>query len=196
NNSVIQRGNAMALRARVVLSDCEEALEELKNCDVDWHAGMTLREMIDTSFGPMRRRRWMAVVGLLRAVGHVLHNVDRRVDPKLRRIIDAELEALIETKPKPYIFWQFIQDERNTVLKEYRFRSHRRAWSIGGSTGVGATTATGIVTVKANKDGDAELYVLTEGNFAGHHDIAVVTEAIGWWRAILDKIEAQVSEKS
>ena len=54
-------------------------------------------------------------------------------------------------------------------------------------------TASGVATIKANKYGDAELRVLTDGPFAGRHDIAVVAEAIDWWRVYLDKIEAQES---
>ena len=79
-------------------------------------------------------------------------------------------------------------------FKEYRFRSYREAWGVGVNS-ISAMTATGLATVNANEDGDVEVYVLTQGNFAGRHDIAVVTEAIGWWRAFLDKIEAQLSEK-
>ena len=172
----------MALAARLVLTDCEKALEELNDCDVD----------LETSLSPMRRRRWMAIVALLRAVGHVLKNVDGASNPTLGRIIKAEWDAVTKTKPKPYILWEFIENERNTVLKEYRFRSHRRATGRG-VTSTSGVTASGVATIKANKYGDAELRVLTDGPFAGRHDIAVVAEAIDWWRVYLDKIEAQES---
>ena len=78
----------MALAARLVLTDCEKALEELNDCDVD----------LETSLSPMRRRRWMAIVALLRAVGHVLKNVDGASNPTLGRIIKAEWDAVTKTK--------------------------------------------------------------------------------------------------
>jgi hypothetical protein len=48
------------MRARDVLSDCKQALEDFDA------AGAT----------PYWRTRWTAVVALLRAVGHVLHKID------------------------------------------------------------------------------------------------------------------------
>lgn len=168
----------MTLAARLVLADCEEALQELIDCDVD----------LAVNIGPMRRRWWMAIVALLRAVGHVLKNVDGESSPILGGIIKAAWAAVNKTKPEPHILWGFIENERNTVLKEYRFRSHRSATGVA-VTSISATTASGVSTIKANKYGDAEFRLLTDGPFAGRNDIEVIAEAICWWKVYLDKIE-------
>lgn len=170
----------MTTAARLVLADCEQALQELKECDID----------LEKEIGSMRRRRWMAVVALLRAVGHVLRNVDRESSPTLAKIIDAEWNAVKETRPDPTILWGFIENERNTVLKEYKFRSKRKAYATAVSS-LTVSTETGNVVVKPNKFGDAEVRILTEAPFTGRHDIAVVIEAVEWWKAFLDKIDAQ-----
>lgn len=172
----------MTSAARLVLADCDEALQELIDCDVD----------LDVNIGAMRRRRWMAVVALLRAVGHVLKNVDGASSPTLGKTIKAEWDAVNKTKPEPHILWGFIENERNTVIKEYRFRSHRSATGVA-VTSISATTASGVATITANRYGEAELRLLTDGPFAGRNDIEVVTEAIQWWKVYLDKIEAQVA---
>jgi len=138
----------------------------------------------------MRRRRWIAAVALLRGVGHVLKNVDAESSPTLGKIIKAEWEAANKTKPEPHILWGFIENERNTVLKEYRFRSHRSAAGFN-VTSISAPTASGVATIKTNKYGAAEFRLLTDGPFAGRNDIEVVTEAIQWWKVYLDRIEVQ-----
>ena len=46
-------------RSQEVISDCEAAVEVLEDC----------------GYGAEWRRRWVTVVALLRAVGHVLHKV-------------------------------------------------------------------------------------------------------------------------
>jgi hypothetical protein len=172
----------MTSAARLVLADCEEALQELIDGDVD----------LDVSIGPMRRRRWITVVALLRAVGHVLKNVDGESSPILGKIIKAEWDAVNKTKPDPHILWGFIENERNTVVKEYRFRSHRSATGVA-VTSISFPTASGVSTIKANKYGEAEFRLLTDGAFAGRNDIDVATEAIQWWKVYLDKIEAQAA---
>ena len=66
----------------------------------------------------MKRRRWVALVALLRAVGHVLEKVDGPVGCQARRqAIASGYQALKRTE----IFNDFIESQRNSVLKEYEF---------------------------------------------------------------------------
>ena len=93
----------MTAVARRVLGDCEAALE-------------TLEEERNE-----RRWRvlWVGAMALLRAVGHVLRKVDGEV---LRQgaAIDAAYQGWTDLRPEHAVFRDFIEDERNNILKEYR----------------------------------------------------------------------------
>src|ERR1044072_2597686 len=94
----------MALRARIVLADCETALADL-------NAGVTANQ-------PMRTR-WVALVTLLRAVGHVLQKADRpESDQETQKRIDDAWDQLCR-ETRPHIFHDFIEAERNDTLKQY-----------------------------------------------------------------------------
>jgi hypothetical protein len=95
----------MTAIAREVLRDCEAALEDLR-------AGPT---------GLQWRTRWAATVTLLRAVGHVLEKVDSKSSKAMATAIKEKYKELKASKSEPQIYWGFIEQERNNILKEYRF---------------------------------------------------------------------------
>ena len=150
----------MTQHARTVLSDCRGALEELT-------AGV---------HDDRWRRRWVATVVLLRTVGHVLDKVDSKRSPKMKTAIDEAWTELNNGKPNPAIFWHFIEDERNNVVKEYR-------------VGAGYNTT---VYPGANRPADFE-YVVNTGPFKGRLQQQVVAEAIEWWEKYLDAIDLAVA---
>jgi len=88
----------MTAAARAVLADCEAALAEITH-------GVQ---------GSAWRRRWINAVVLLRAVGHVLENVDTQRSAAYRTAIERAWKVLQASRPSPAIFWQFIFEERNT----------------------------------------------------------------------------------
>src|ERR1700680_5257275 len=93
------------LRARLVLSDCQWALRQF--------SGTVSSEPLRTS--------WVAVVTLLRAVGHVLYEVDAKADADVGYAVTEKHSSCVRSKPLPEIYWQFICCERNNILKQYRF---------------------------------------------------------------------------
>ncbi|MBZ0106945.1 MAG: hypothetical protein K8H84_15110 [Sulfuricella denitrificans] len=150
----------MTRQARLVLDDCRGALEELTDGvhDARW------------------RRRWVAAMVLLRAVGHVLDNVDSQRDPKMQAAIADAWMQLKRRKPEPTIFWQFIYDERNNVVKEYL-------------VGAGHN-----ITVYPGADRPADYqYVINTGPYKGRQQREVIAEAIKWWEQYLDAIDAAAS---
>lgn len=168
----------MTARAREVLEDCKIALNEIQD-------GITGREW---------RVRWVAAVALLRAVGHVLDKVDAPGDPLLRRLVDDAWRRLEESKPNPAVFWQFIEEERNHILKEYR---------IGAGQGVTIRLGTAHLDLQSGEQwsepGLPTLYHYTvnSGPYEGRDQREVLQEAIDWWDAYLGRIEdAYRKEKS
>ena len=95
----------MTLKAREVLRDCELLLADLNN----------------EPQSELWRLRWAGLVALLRAVGHVLDKVDGKANPEGRSVIDNAWKELNGSKPEPKIFWKFIEDERDNILKTYIF---------------------------------------------------------------------------
>lgn len=144
----------MQLRARVVLDDCRGALRDLR----------------DGVQGDEWRRRWVTAVVLLRAVGHVLMKVDSQTDAGVRAASGKKWAALQKSKPDPKIFWQFIDDERNLILKEYVIRAGQ---------GVTVNLAAEI----------AHSYPVHDGPFAGMDQREVIRIAIDWWNCYLGEVE-------
>jgi hypothetical protein len=181
------------LAARAVLADCEEALEELKGARQD-----TLR------------RRWLTVMALLRAVGHVLDKVDgsgTTATPALRTAISRSYAALKASRPNPVIFWGFIEGERNNVLKAYEF-TVRGNLTIPvpassdiphglenpilmppGSRGI----AFGALGATHTPESRFSVWPLIGGPFEGQEPFKVVQQAIDFWRLYLDEVERAVS---
>ena len=170
----------MTAAARRVLGDCKAALRMLENEEDD------------------RRWRvlWAGAMALLRTVGHVLRNVDGE-HPRVRPAVDAAWARWKGDRSSNAIFWEFIEEERNNILKEYRF-------SVLDSTEVGL----GVVAVQGDQDsGYAASHVtpvalgenlyrpLVDGFGMGEDARDVYGEALRWWDAELTHIEAALGSK-
>jgi hypothetical protein len=105
-----------AKAARNVLDDCRYALTELRN----------------DPQGAAYRVRWFGALAMLRAVGHVLRKVDAKSSPHLEQANSAWWDNLQIARPA---IWQFIDDDRNALLKEYDYRAAQNVTvRIGGPT--------------------------------------------------------------
>ncbi len=93
----------MTIAARKVLNDCEIALEMLEEVE---------------DLGRWRLL-WAGSVALLRAVGHVLKKIDGE-SPQIRVVIDRRFDDWKRERQANSVFWDFIENERNNILKEYR----------------------------------------------------------------------------
>src|SRR3954453_7659961 len=93
--------------AREVLARCEYLLAELR----------------DKPTGIAWQTKLSAVIALLRSVGHVLHKVDANKSEPLKKAVEQWWKAINSTKPRPEIFWQFIDEERNLILKQGKFQA-------------------------------------------------------------------------
>jgi hypothetical protein len=151
----------MALKARNVLADCRTAVNLPQ----------------EETRPEVSRLYWVAGVALARAVGHVLQKVDGEHDATIQRAVASAYAAWKADKQANAIFWDFIEQERNQILKEYE---------------VGFLA--GPIDIVAG----AELHTLDEhlfcpiadGVFAGEDCRDILEQAIMWWESQLNRIEA------
>lgn len=193
------------LRARLVLSDCQWACQHLSGA----------------LSGEPLRITWVAVVTLLRAVGHVLDQVDAEADADVRLVVTEKHRSCVRTRPLPEIYWQFICCERNNILKQYRFGFARTIEPAPDTTlhlGTGQTIRFQVAptssTAGGRADGLAFNYdalsvtggplppqqrpiksLIADGPFKGRSEKDVAEEAIRWWMDYLDEVEALVIER-
>ena len=176
------QGRTTIRAARDVLDDCRWALMN--------HTGDLQGEAFRVS--------WVAVVALLRTVGHVLRNVDAREgDTHLKKAI-ADLWSNLkagEKQRQPPIFWDFIEQERNLILKEYILGAKRTAhfpvvdrvgWTVELSGGKSKPGRTGRIEVIGAVTVTSEI---TRGLFKGKDERVVAEDAVRWWQETLDGID-------
>jgi hypothetical protein len=154
-------------QARIVLDDCRHAWErlELVTDDVEF------------------RLFWVAGVALVRAVGHVLHKIDGGDQPILRKIAERHHRTWKAGDARHRIFSDFIDRERNNILKEYAFEISEGDIPIavfGADDGVFSL--------------DENLFrPMDSGPYAGEDGRDVLKDAIDWWSKRLDEIDREVS---
>ena len=165
----------MSLKAREVLADASVALE-------DFEASATT---------PYWRTRWVALITILRAVGHILDKVDGESDGCLRVAIDTEFAKLKSTRPEPKIYWQFIDAERNTVLKEMLLGAHLNITVRPGAAWWNATT-----DESGGDPGGPTTYdhFMRGGSYDGRDPRELSREAIQFWQCYLDEVERRAAD--
>lgn len=97
-----------SLKAWQPLDDCVVILFEFQNMDVDDE---------HTEW----RILWVAGIALLRAIGHVLAKSDMMTSGKHKLEIDRLWHRWKAHPDDSAIFWEFVEEERNNLLKTYEF---------------------------------------------------------------------------
>lgn len=151
------------MRAEIVLDDCRKALALIEDARTEQDF----------------RVYWVALLALLRAVGHVLNKVDGASSSALREAVDARWDSWQRNRDQHRLFWDFIEAERNAVLKTYEMGVHP-----------------GDVQVLVDNPAAAEVFTLDEcifkplldGPFAGEDGRDVARDAIVWWQGELSGI--------
>lgn len=156
----------MTVAARRVLADCEVVLE-----------------MLDDERDEQRWRvLWVGAVALLRAVGHVLWNVDGQT-PQARAAMKAAYENWNKPEqPEHLIFRDFVDKQRNNIVKEYRM-------NVLDSAEVPVVVHSDVGSITDVLDENL-FRPVTEGFGAGEDARDVYREAIGWWETELSRLEA------
>jgi len=164
----------MTAKARQVLSDCRAALALLEG-DTDNEAW---------------RVHWAAAVALVRAVGHVLRNVDG-VDARIRVAADAAHKRWTSSDPEHEIFREFIERERNNLLKEYRTDVHASTEVMLAIELTMQRTDGGPPVLMREVGGIGEnIYrPMIDGPWEGDDARDVLSAAVEWWESELESIE-------
>ena len=121
---------------------------------------------------------WVAAVAINRAIGHVLAKIDSKDSPRMAAAIRSQYESWKADRQKSRIFFEFIESERNTLLKEYE------AGYLSGPIEVIVLGGTEVFELKENL-----FCPLGEGPYAGEDCRDVLAEAIAWWDSQLSTIE-------
>ena len=164
----------MTASARKVLADCHLVLEMLEN---------------ETEYARWRVH-WVAALALVRAVGHVLTKVDGE-DARYRASIDAAFGGWKANRSKHVIFWEFIEEERNNILKEYQFNVHplEEVEVVVNSTLKSAVTGEKVQVGELAQLGENIYKPIMDGFYEGINARDVYREALEWWSAELAAME-------
>jgi hypothetical protein len=168
----------MTARARLVLEDCRLALQLLED-ETD------LRKW---------RLHWVAAIALIRAVGHVLDKVDGK-SSAVRTASRAAYKRWTDGAPEHEIFREFIERERNTILKEYDFNLHPgEEVHVAIPATLKRVSDGAIVQAETIFPLDNNIYrPLMDGFREGEDARDVLSEAIEWWETELAAIERSVN---
>jgi hypothetical protein len=135
------------------------------------------------------RASWFAVIGLLRAVGHVLDKVDAKSSPMLEQAIRTKWNQLSASRPEPTIFWDFIHAERNRFLKSYEHGIDRTI-TIPTLSGLGSIKFDG-GNARGGWFAAGHVFnpVITSGSYAGQNERTVALAAHHWWADYLNEVD-------
>jgi hypothetical protein len=159
------------MRALDVLEECKRALDDFEA------AGPT----------PYWRTRWVGLVALLRSVGHVLDKIDGAQSQQWRKAVDDAWVRVKSTKPEPRILWEFIEAERNNVLKAYEVGA-RLNTSI--RPGPAILSFSDSIAAHQKSDATSYEYFMRSGFYGGRNALAVCREAVAFWEKYLADVEA------
>jgi hypothetical protein len=127
---------------------------------------------------------------LLRSVGHILER-ESKANKSFETAVKQWWKGLKHRKPKPESFWQFMEDERNIVLKEGQLRAGQSvAITLVGAAVIALAGDQVAPPPPPQKSPEAIYsYHMNDGPFYGRDPHELVAEAITWWRMELQAIE-------
>lgn len=169
----------MTQRAREVLEDCRLALNMLEE-----EANLQRWRIL-----------WAGAVALVRAVGHILDKVDGK-DATVKRVAREFFNGW-KSGADHMIFREFIERERNNLLKEYRSDLHPlEAVQVAVQMRLVPVNVVEPKTIAEVFDLDDNVYrPLLDGPWEGLDGREVLGEAIDWWDSQLEAIDSEVRRR-
>jgi hypothetical protein len=140
---------------------------------------------------------WAGAVSLLRAVGHVLKNVDQATHQRVNQSAETAFKRWMSDDPEHAVFRQFILSERNNILKRYEPSTYGSgvisvvmSSDVGHVSGEILSCADEIMTIEENF-----FRPIIDGYGAGEDARDVFEKALSWWERELSEIEAAAGLK-
>lgn len=163
-------------RARRVLADLQAVRDKLEDeaGSVEW------------------RLYWITAVVLARAVGHVLAKVDAAAVPVVREVANELHREWKGPAAEHAIFRDFIEQERNSILKEYEFGMSE------GPVPVSVTLAHPETGEQVQSGALIEENVyrpMWSGPYEGEDGRTLLDEAIAWWGVQLDRVDGEAARR-
>ena len=165
----------MTFNARNVLDDCRLVLSMLEEED---------------DFDKWRIH-WLAALAAIRAVGHVLSKVDGDHDSSVKINADRLFKEWKSDITEHQIFREFIEQDRNLILKEYNSRLFPNS-KVPLATEITTNAPEGHPAHKIGQvfEVDHRIYrPFSEGPYEGIDARDVYQEAIEWWKTQLSRID-------
>ena len=176
----------LASAAREVLARAEYMLTELRDDPqgIEWEAKLS------------------ASLALLRSVGHVLDKADGQREQCLRQPINSWWRKIKAGKANrnPQIFWGFIDEERNLILKYGELRTGESTMvaivGVQMTALVGGQSPAPSPSPQQSPSATHSYRMIGGSSFAGRDPRDLIEEAIKWWRSELDTIEKNAKASS
>lgn len=157
----------MVLRAEAVLHDCRRAIEKL-----------------ESERNPEYFRIWLvAAFALIRAVGHVLDKIDGDESEEVRLAVKQVWPKWKKGEGEHRIFKDFIEHERNAILKTYEFNFKPDPSPIPFTDGK---------EVFQIENEDLFYVPAGSGPYAGEDVRELLSQACDWWTKQLALIKASL----
>jgi len=169
---------------RAGLAHARLALEDAR------HVVQEVRDLPQDTPGWLLRSRWVSALTLLRLVGHVIDTTEAQSGTR-KSVIDQWWSGIRATKPQPSIFWSFIYEDRNLLLKNYEFRlKHVGPLVLAAAPGVVLSIGPGMGGLLVNKPG----LTISEGMFKDRFAPDLCDEAIAWWGEQITLLESKIGQ--
>jgi hypothetical protein len=168
--------SSLILKAETVLQDCKHSI---------WAYDINLQ-------AEELRIKWVSIISLLRAVGHVLLKVDTTKDEKLKKIIICKFKEIDRQKEQNMIYHEFIKKERDRFLKEY---DHGFIRLVGPKPGIrkGVYSSFDVSrnrgAVVEPRESDEIVSYLSSGPYQGKYERDIAKMAYEWWQEVIDDIK-------
>ncbi|KTB77303.1 hypothetical protein AO070_17190 [Pseudomonas syringae pv. syringae PD2766] len=135
------------------------------------------------------RLNWVTAVVLIRAVGHILNKVDGKAFPAVRKLANELHQEWKAGGASDEIFKNFIEEERNNIIKEYEFGVSEGPVPI---VAVMQDSVTGEF-FEQRAVIDENIYRPMRGGFyEGEDGRTLLDDSITWWKKQLDRIDDEV----
>jgi hypothetical protein len=150
---------------------------------------MFIRDKLEHEVGVTEwRLYWILAVVLLRSVGHVLDRVDGAHDARVKGA-SRTLHGDWKTLPEHAIFRDFIEDERNNILKEYTFSMTEGPVPVLAYL----QSQDGFDTVRQFLIEENIYRPLCSGPYEGEDGRTVLDDAVEWWHVQLAEVDRIVA---